>query len=79
MRKASKHTTGFLVITKHKHSQHHDLIIDFENVNVVAESSIEKLESYCVTGLKLIFNAERLPSLLKRQCCHPCWTKKWFL
>lgn len=34
-------------------------------MNVVAERSIKKLESYCVTGFKLIFNAERFLSLLQ--------------
>ena len=65
MRKSSKHSTKFLVITKHNHSQHHNLIIDFENVNVVAERSIKKLESYCITRFKFIFNAKRFPSFLK--------------
>lgn len=36
-------------------------------MNLVAERSIKELESYCITGHKFNFSAERFPSMLK--CC----------
>jgi len=45
--------------------QHRDLIIDFVDVNVVAERSIEKFEADFVAACKLIFRTKRFLSLLK--------------